>query len=776
MTLLRQHRLATFLLAVLGIVAFAISQLDFALLFLGVFLAMLSWYVTEGPRGRTLPDWLANLAIAAIFGWSLLGFLGEGSLEGAMGALGRFLTWLLVVKLFARRTGSEERQRFVLASMLVLTGCLESVQFVFGVLVLAYVVVAIWAAMLWRLSIGAEEARASRTATDGFAPPLEIVVGRRAAPQFRGLVAGSVLVVFAGAVGVFVLFPRFAQFGGGTLRGTRSVSGFTDEIRLRGGDRITESRRELFTLRLLGADGLPFQPLRPPLLRGAVLDSYDPVGERWIPSRGTAGVRTVRTPRDGAFASLARGRAPQPRDLQTAEIEMRALATEVVFSLYAPVEVATTEPRTLSVDPATLLVRDVSTDRLARYWSYQLRYAPQPAPALLVSLSSGFRAPRPRDATSFPVDAVRPLADAILAEVARTANLPPKPAADASAADAPTAERDADDTARFTYAREAARAISGWMRANFRYTTDLSDFTRVAGEDPIVGFLARHRAGHCEYFASGLCAVLRSLGIDSRIVTGFIAIEYDDAAQQYIVRESNAHAWVEVRTGPFAWTAVDATPEESLLELQERNRSFADRFRWIYGKLEFLWNSRVVSYDSGAQATIAGRVQRGWREAMGERLSSVLGSMRALATSLSLGRAGGVWFSVIAIGVSTAGLAALLVAMRRRRLRRRLRVEGVDRAEERRILRDAGFYAEALETLARAGLAKPDHATPRMHAAALAERNAAAAHAFDRLAEAFYRVRYGGAAPTREEAKTCLSLLAELRAAIGPNPRPHRAD
>lgn len=764
MTLLRQHRLATFLLAVLGIVAFAISQLDFALLFLGVFLATLSWYATEGPRGRTLPDWMANLAIAAIFAWSLLGFLGEGSLEGAMGALGRFLTWLLVVKLFARRTTGEERQRFVLASMLVLTGCLESVQFVFGVLVIAYIVVAIWAAMLWRLSIGAERARASRTATDGFAPPLEVVVGRRAAPQFRGLVAGSVLVVFAGAVGVFVLFPRFAQFGGGTLRGTRSVSGFTDEIRLRGGDRITESRRELFTLRLVGADGLPFQPLRPPLLRGAVLDSYDPIGERWIPSRGTAGVRTVRTPRDGAFAPLGRGRPDAPRELQTAEVEMRALATEVVFSLYAPVEVATNEPRTLSVDPATLLVRDVSTDRLARYWSYQLRFAPQPSAALLETLSSGFRAPRPADATSFPVAAVRPLADAILAEVSRGANLPPAPG------------DGADEAARYTYARETARAIAGWMRANFRYTTDLSDFTRVAGEDPIVGFLARHRAGHCEYFASGLCAVLRALGIDSRIVTGFIAIEYDDATSQYIVRESNAHAWVEVRTGPFAWTAVDATPEETLLELQERNRSFADRFRWIYGKLEFLWNSRVVSYDSGAQATIAGRVQRGWREAVGERLSALLGSMRALAANLSLGRAGGVWFSVIAIGLSTAGLAVLLVAVRRRRLRRTLRIEGVARAEERRILRDAGFYAEALEALARAGLAKPDHTTPRMHAEALAARNAAAAHAFARLAEAFYRVRYGGAAPTREEANACLSLLAELRAAIGPNRRPVRAD
>ncbi|MFM1824236.1 MAG: hypothetical protein RI967_2502, partial [Planctomycetota bacterium] len=335
---------------------------------------------------------------------------------------------------------------------------------------------------------------------------------------------------------------------------------------------------------------------------------------------------------------------------------------------------------------------------------------------------------------------------------------------------------DAGEPERFTYARETARAIAGWMRANFRYTTDLSDFTRIAGEDPIVGFLARHRAGHCEYFASGLCAVLRSLGIDSRIVTGFIAIEYDEAASQYIVRESNAHAWVEVRTGPFAWTAVDATPEETLLELQERNRSFADRFRWIYGKLEFLWNSRIVSYDSGAQATIAGRVQRGWREAVGERLSSILGSMRALAASLSLGRAGGVWFSVIAIGVSTAGLAVLILAIRRRRLRRTLRIEGVAAAEERRLLRDAGFYAEALEVLARADLAKPEHATPRMHAAALAARNPAVGAAFEAIADAFYRVRYGGATPSREEAKTCLSLLAELRVAIGPNPRRDRAD
>jgi hypothetical protein len=63
MTLLRRHRIASFLLAIVAIVAFSIAELDFTMLFLGVVLAVLSWYVTEGPRGRTLPDWAANTVV-----------------------------------------------------------------------------------------------------------------------------------------------------------------------------------------------------------------------------------------------------------------------------------------------------------------------------------------------------------------------------------------------------------------------------------------------------------------------------------------------------------------------------------------------------------------------------------------------------------------------------------------------------------------------------------------------------------------------------------------
>jgi hypothetical protein len=226
--------------------------------------------------------------------------------------------------------------------------------------------------------------------------------------------------------------------------------------------------------------------------------------------------------------------------------------------------------------------------------------------------------------------------------------------------------------------------------------------------------------------------------------------------------------------------AVDATPEESLVELQERNRSFMDGFRWMYGSLEFLWNSRVVSYDASVQSTYASRLQIGWRDAVGERLDQALARMRAIALDLSLGRAGGAWFATIAIAISTALLAALIFALRRRRLRARLRIGGGTRTERRRLVREAAFYVEALDLLSKAGLAKPDHLTPQAWAAELSARNPALGAAFAAVAERLYRVRYGGAeegsGAVRRGADSHQSLLLALRSAIRQNLQPRRAD
>ena len=118
MTLLRQYRIASFLLVLLAIVSFAIAELDFTMLFIGVVLATSSWYVTEGPRGRALPEWVANLLVVSLLAWTAYDFMMFRDLVEAMAVLGEFLLWLLVIKLFAHRTNSEDRQRLTLATLL----------------------------------------------------------------------------------------------------------------------------------------------------------------------------------------------------------------------------------------------------------------------------------------------------------------------------------------------------------------------------------------------------------------------------------------------------------------------------------------------------------------------------------------------------------------------------------------------------------------------------------------------------------------------------------
>ncbi len=760
MSVLRQYRISSFALILVAIIAFATATVDFTLLFTAVLLATASWYVTEGPRGRTLPAWLSTALVVGLLAWSAFDFMMRGEIADSTASLGRFLLWLLVIKLYSPRGASEDRQRHSIATLLVVAGCLESVQFAFGALVVLYAALSVWTAMLWRIHRSAEDARAARTALAGFAPALEVTVGRRTTPQFRSLAIWSVAATFLVSALVFILFPRLPQlseFRG--LRSGRSSSGFSDEIRLGLNDRISESRRELFVVRHRDSEGRPIPPSRPLLLRGAVLDRYDPEGERWSPSRNPAPIYSLRTPSESRFVGL--GRLPGdagPGLGYTVEFEMRALASPVLFAPYAPIAVATSEQRSIAIDSSTLLLRDVSSDRGGRVWSYALRVQPQPSAQTLEWLTGG-ASPRAARLVDIPIEGLRPVAEQILAE-ARRANAPPEPGADATPEE------------RFVYARETARAIASWMQANFSYTTDLSSFVRRQGEDPILVFLTRHRKGHCEFFASGLCAVLRALDIESRIVTGYIAMEYDDTAGHYIVRESNAHAWVEVRSGERAWTAIDATPEDSLLALQEQNRSFADNFRWLYGTLEFLWNSRVVSYDATAQAAIAERVQSGWRVSIGEWVDAARAWGQGMLERLRIGEASGLGL-VVSILTALAALAIVATAavQRSRRRRAALRLDGLSAAARRELLKRCRFYAEAIELVERAGHRKPAHRTPAAFAESLAEASPELGAAFRPIAAGFYRIRFGDQELEPEEREAVSSALNQLRGLVARNSR-----
>lgn len=105
----------------------------------------------------------------------------------------------------------------------------------------------------------------------------------------------------------------------------------------------------------------------------------------------------------------------------------------------------------------------------------------------------------------------------------------------------------------------AVEKVRGYFRDRFQYATYQKE--RGHGASPIVDFVRRTRAGHCEYFATATALLLRAAGIPARYATGFAVQEFSPLEGAYIVRERHAHSWVSAYVDG-AWTDVDTTPPE----------------------------------------------------------------------------------------------------------------------------------------------------------------------------------------------------------------------
>jgi transglutaminase-like putative cysteine protease len=79
------------------------------------------------------------------------------------------------------------------------------------------------------------------------------------------------------------------------------------------------------------------------------------------------------------------------------------------------------------------------------------------------------------------------------------------------------------------------------------------------GNNPADEFLFETRKGFCEHYASSFTLLMRIAGIPARIVMGFLGGERNPLGAHLIVRQSDAHAWVEVWLEGQGWTRVDPT-------------------------------------------------------------------------------------------------------------------------------------------------------------------------------------------------------------------------
>src|SRR5216683_87866 len=157
---------------------------------------------------------------------------------------------------------------------------------------------------------------------------------------------------------------------------------------------------------------------------------------------------------------------------------------------------------------------------------------------------------------------------------------------------------------------DKARAIEGYLRSRFGYTLNLAG---KPGNDPLANFLFVARAGHCEYFASAMTILLRTLEIPAREVNGFLPGEYNDLAGDYIVRASDAHSWVEVYFPGSEWVTFDPTPAAA------ENSGLLSRMAKYIDWMQLTWSEWVINYDFGHQVQMAQTLQRSsrnWTQAL----------------------------------------------------------------------------------------------------------------------------------------------------------------
>jgi hypothetical protein len=114
---------------------------------------------------------------------------------------------------------------------------------------------------------------------------------------------------------------------------------------------------------------------------------------------------------------------------------------------------------------------------------------------------------------------------------------------------------------------DQAKAIERWLRTNIQYNEQIPSPPR--GTDPIEWFLFDERQGYCNYYATAMVLMLRTQGIPARMAAGFAQGTWDAQRGAFLVRERDAHTWVEAYFPGYGWVEFEPTADEAPLERQD---------------------------------------------------------------------------------------------------------------------------------------------------------------------------------------------------------------
>jgi transglutaminase-like putative cysteine protease len=294
----------------------------------------------------------------------------------------------------------------------------------------------------------------------------------------------------------------------------------------------------------------------------------------------------------------------------------------------------------------------------------------------------------------------------------------------------------------------AARALAIEQHLQRDYTYDTNTPSGKA-DDPLDDFLFESRRGHCEYFSTALAVMLRTLDVPSRTVNGFAGGSYNKFGKFYVVRQGDAHTWVEVFIDDQGWVTFDPTPPAGSAPQTESSGILAT-LRDLVEATSERWDRHVVNYDLDQQYGLF----RSFNDKKGSQSSGSL-----------VGRTG-----LIAAGAIVVVIAGLVYWSRRRRAPK----GAAPRAPKRNKSEVAATQLyENLETAMGAqGIQRALGTPPLRHAQALVKSDHPLAPDVLEVTEAYLGARFGGAPISESRLAELMSRVRHVRSVVLPDAKP----
>lgn len=489
---------------------------------------------------------------------------GETILERVLLATIHLIFFTAAIKMFSARTTRDYIYLAALAFCQMLAAATLTVQTSFLLYFALFLLLAIMT--FTSLEIKRSQARvedARRRPHSGPSNPND-PLGRlsSALSSTAAIICGGTVLM---AVLLFFVIPRSNRgYLSSLALPADRITGFSDQVEL--GEigqikRLSSVVMHIQASSLAAARGLKW--------RGIGLTTFD--GKRWF----NRNLLSAKVARNSSFAFRPEVFHPsQPPEMVRYTVTLQPVASDALFLALQPVELSG-QFRDIWLDEASSVYLRFGSTSLVRYTA--LSDVAEPDPYSLRTASGP----------------IPPFIEEIYLQ------LPP--------VDPRVRQMALDVTRNETSSYDKARAIETYLQTNYGYTLDLP---RAMPDDPIAYFLLDIRRGHCEFFASAMAVMLRSLGIPTRLVNGFLQGSFNEISGQYTIRASDAHTWVEVYFPGYGWVPFDPTPAAG----RSAQALFLPRLSLYFDAFQTFWEEWVINYDIFHQVTLARQLERSSRD------------------------------------------------------------------------------------------------------------------------------------------------------------------